>query len=104
MAAEQQTRGSRFLAHLNAGGDTVPGVSYLVIATRYDEVTTPYRATFLRAGPGATVRNVTLQEGCPLYASEHFSMPYSPRAIGYVQTGLDGSAPVPPCAVHPPLA
>jgi len=102
-AALQQAVGSPFLAELNAGGDTVPGVNYLVIATRYDEVTTPYRTTFLTAGPGATVRNVTLQDGCLLDKSDHLSMTYSPRAIGYVLQGLDPGAPRPPCVPHLPV-
>lgn len=27
---------------------------------------TPYRSTFLTAGPGATVRNITFQDGCAI--------------------------------------
>jgi triacylglycerol esterase/lipase EstA (alpha/beta hydrolase family) len=102
-AAPQQVRGSQFLAELNAGGDTVPGVDYVVIATRYDEVTTPYQSTFLTAGPGATVRNITLQDGCPIDLSDHLSMTYSPRAIGYVRQGLDPQAGPPPCLPNAPV-
>jgi triacylglycerol esterase/lipase EstA (alpha/beta hydrolase family) len=101
-AAQQQVVGSAFLTNLNAGGDTVPGVNYTVIATQYDEVTTPYQSTFLTAGPGATVRNITLQNGCATNLSEHVSMTYSVRAIGYVQQGLDSSAPAPGCDVTLP--
>ena len=102
-AAEQQVVGSEFLTELNAGGDTVPGVSYVVIATRYDEVTTPYRSTFLTAGTGATVQNVTLQDGCAIDLSDHLSMTYSWRAVGYVRRGLDPTAPVPPCLPNLPV-
>jgi triacylglycerol esterase/lipase EstA (alpha/beta hydrolase family) len=101
-AAQQQVVGSAFLTDLNAGGDTVPGVNYTVIATRYDEVTTPYQSTFLTAGPGATVRDITLQNGCATNLSEHVSMAYSVRAIGYVEQGLDSSAPAPVCDVNLP--
>ncbi|WP_163511484.1 lipase family alpha/beta hydrolase [Fodinicola acaciae] len=104
VAAEQQVVGSAFLNTLNAGGDTVPGVTYVVIATKYDEVTTPYESTFLTAGPAATVRNITLQDGCAIDASDHLSMVYSPRAIGIVEKALDASAPAPPCTVNPPVA
>ncbi|MGV9254476.1 esterase/lipase family protein [Streptomyces sp. NPDC003697] len=63
-----QVAGSAFLTRLNEGGDTVPGVRYTVIATAYDEVVTPYRSQFLS---GADVRNVLLQDLCPVDLSEH---------------------------------
>ena len=88
-AGVQQVVGSEFLTALNAGGDTEPGVDYTVIATRYDEVTTPYTSTFLTAGPGATVRNITLQDGCEIDLSDHLSMSYSVRALHHVKNALD---------------
>uniref|UniRef100_UPI0034DE7881 esterase/lipase family protein n=1 Tax=Streptomyces flavofungini TaxID=68200 RepID=UPI0034DE7881 len=66
-----QVAGSPFLTKLNAGGDTVPGVRYTVIATKYDEVVTPYRTQFLN---GPDVRNVTLQDLCPVALSEHVAI------------------------------
>ncbi|MGW1886334.1 esterase/lipase family protein [Streptomyces sp. NPDC001970] len=66
-----QIAGSAFLTKLNAGGDTVPGVRYTVIATKYDEVVTPYRSAFL---DGLGVRNVTLQDLCALDFSEHVAI------------------------------
>ncbi|MGW3623998.1 lipase family alpha/beta hydrolase [Streptomyces sp. NPDC000880] len=66
-----QVAGSAFLSKLNAGGDTVPGVRYTVIATRYDEVVTPYRSQYL-AGPD--VRNVLLQALCVVDLSEHVAI------------------------------
>ncbi|MFH7596112.1 alpha/beta fold hydrolase [Streptomyces racemochromogenes] len=71
-----QIAGSAFQQKLNAGGDTVPGVSYTVIATQYDEVVTPYRSAFLN-GPG--VRNVVLQDLCPLDLSEHVAIGLTDR-------------------------
>ncbi|MFI6105597.1 esterase/lipase family protein [Streptomyces sp. NPDC051310] len=70
-ALADQVAGSPFLRKLNEGGDTVPGVRYTVIATRYDQVVTPYRSQFLD-GPG--VRNVLLQDLCPLDLSEHVAI------------------------------
>nr|WTB30195.1 lipase family protein [Streptomyces sp. NBC_00830] len=66
-----QMAGSPFMTKLNAGGDTVPGVRYTVIATRYDEVVTPYRSQYL---DGPNVRNVLLQDLCPVDLSEHVAI------------------------------
>ncbi|GHC79446.1 esterase/lipase family protein [Streptomyces flavofungini] len=66
-----QIAGSTFLTKLNAGGDTVPGVRYTVIATKYDEVVTPYRSQFLT---GPDVRNVVVQDLCPVDLSEHVAV------------------------------
>jgi triacylglycerol esterase/lipase EstA (alpha/beta hydrolase family) len=63
-----QVAGSAFLAKLNAGGDTVAGVHYTVIATKYDEVATPYSSQFLT---GSDVHNVLLQNLCSVDLSEH---------------------------------
>ncbi|KUL33839.1 lipase [Streptomyces sp. NRRL F-4489] len=71
-----QAAGSALLSRLNAGGDTVPGVRYTVIATRYDEVVTPYTSGFLN-GPG--VRNVVLQDLCPADLSEHLAIGLTDR-------------------------
>lgn len=87
-AAVDQIKGSPYLQQLTADGDTVPGVNYTVVATRYDEVTTPYQSTFLTAGPGATVKNITLQDGCGIDFSDHLSMTASPRMIDITKRAL----------------
>ncbi|WLQ43963.1 alpha/beta fold hydrolase [Streptomyces laculatispora] len=66
-----QVAGSPFVTKLNAGGDTVPGVHYTVISTKYDEVVTPYRTQFL---DGPDVHNVLLQDLCPADLSEHVAI------------------------------
>ncbi|MFJ5778293.1 esterase/lipase family protein [Streptomyces sp. NPDC093094] len=82
-----QIAGSAFLTKLNQGGDTVPGVRYTVIATRYDEVVTPYTSGWLE-GPG--VRNVLLQDLCPLDLSEHLAIGLLDRiAFHEVANALD---------------
>ncbi|WP_371581325.1 esterase/lipase family protein [Streptomyces sp. NBC_01314] len=67
-ALADQAAGSPFMTRLNAGGDTVPGVTYTVLATKYDEVVTPYRSQFL---DGPNVRNIVIQDLCALDLSEH---------------------------------
>ncbi|MCX5396134.1 alpha/beta fold hydrolase [Streptomyces sp. NBC_00102] len=63
-----QVAGSPFITKLNSLPDTVAGVKYTVISTRYDEVVTPYRTQFLS---GSNVRNVLLQDLCAVDVSEH---------------------------------
>ncbi|MEU1010578.1 MULTISPECIES: alpha/beta fold hydrolase [unclassified Streptomyces] len=82
-----QITGSAFLTKLNAGGDTVPGVRYTVIATRHDEVVTPWRTQYLS---GSDVRNVLLQDLCPLDLSEHLAIGLFDRiAFHEVANALD---------------
>lgn len=50
-AGIQQVYDSPLPTELNADGDTVPGVNYTAIGSRYDTTTTPYESTFLTAGP-----------------------------------------------------
>ncbi|MFL6053385.1 MAG: esterase/lipase family protein [Actinoallomurus sp.] len=85
-ACADQVAGSDLLTRLNAGGDTVPGVSYTVIATRYDEVVTPYGTQFLS---GSGVRNVTLQNLCPADISEHAAMAFDPVVLHEIENALD---------------
>ncbi|QGV81394.1 esterase/lipase family protein [Streptomyces ficellus] len=88
-----QIAGSAFLQKLNEGGDTVPGVRYTVIATKYDEVVTPYRSQFLD-GPG--VRNVLVQDLCPLDLSEHVAIGLLDRiAYHEVTNALDPARATP---------
>jgi triacylglycerol esterase/lipase EstA (alpha/beta hydrolase family) len=94
-ACAQQVSGSALLNRLNTGGDTVPGVSYTVIQSRFDEVVTPYTSALL-SGPNVT--NMMLQDQCFLDFGEHLSMPYDHIADADVLTALDPAHPrTPPC-------
>jgi triacylglycerol esterase/lipase EstA (alpha/beta hydrolase family) len=102
VACEQQEAGSAFLTELNSGGETVAGVSYTVIQSRYDEVVTPYTSAFLS---GAGVTNITLQNQCILDGGEHLSMPYDHIADADVLTALDPAHPQHPfCTPIAPVA
>ncbi|MFI1734371.1 esterase/lipase family protein [Streptomyces acidicola] len=86
-ALADQITGSAFLTKLNAGGDTVPGVKYTVIATKYDEVVTPYQSQFLN---GPNVRNVLIQDLCAADLSEHAAIGLLDRiAFHEVTNALD---------------
>jgi triacylglycerol esterase/lipase EstA (alpha/beta hydrolase family) len=87
-ACEEQVVGSAFLNELNAGGDTVPGVEYTVIQTRYDQVVTPYTSAFLSGAD-----NILLQNQCILDLGDHLSMPYDHIADADVLTALDPAHP-----------
>lgn len=88
-AASDQVIDSPVIKNLDAGGDTDPGINYTILGSRFDEVVTPFKSTFLTQGPGATVKNVTLQTGCGIDFSDHLSITVSPRAIGIVKNALD---------------
>ena len=85
-ACEQQRAGSAFITALNSGGETVAGVEYTVIQTRYDQVVTPYTSAFLS---GSNVKNILLQNQCILDLGDHLSMPYDHIAAADVLTALD---------------
>jgi triacylglycerol esterase/lipase EstA (alpha/beta hydrolase family) len=85
-ACQDQVRGSAFITALNAGGDTVPGVRYTVIQSKYDEVVTPYRSAFLS---GSNVTNITLQDQCILDFGDHLSMTSDHIAARDVLNALD---------------
>ncbi|MFJ4964991.1 Extracellular esterase EstB precursor [Streptomyces sp. ADI96-02] len=88
-----QVAGSPFMTKLNAGGDTVPGVRYTVIATKYDQIVTPYRSQFL---DGPNVRNVLLQNLCSLDLSEHVAIGTIDRiAFHEVANALDPARATP---------
>ncbi|MEU5363545.1 alpha/beta fold hydrolase [Streptomyces sp. NPDC005925] len=92
-ALADQIAGSALLTRLNEGGDTVPGVNYTVIATKYDEVVTPYRSQFLN---GPNVRNVVLQDLCSADLSEHVAIGLTDRvAFHEVNNALDPARATP---------
>lgn len=88
-AAVQQLHGSGFLAALNRGSQTQPGVDYTSIASRNDGAITPPESSFLEAGPSATVDNVLLQDGCPSNTADHIALLNDVRSLYLVQSALD---------------
>ncbi|KAG0043091.1 hypothetical protein BGZ83_011836 [Gryganskiella cystojenkinii] len=61
---------STFINDLNAGGDTIPGVEYLLIASKFEEVITPWQNGFLH-DKNPLVHNQILQDWCALDFDEH---------------------------------
>lgn len=100
-ACDQQVDGSAFLQKLNAGGDTVSGVRYTVIETKYDEVVTPYTSALLS---GDQVTNVILQDQCAQDLSDHLAVIYDRNALHDVLNALDPANATPvQCAPVAPV-
>ncbi|AOW91662.1 hypothetical protein BFN03_00440 [Rhodococcus sp. WMMA185] len=99
-AGIEQTAQSDFLAKLNEGGETMPGVTYTVIATKYDQLVVPYTETFL-SGPNVT--NIVLQDECPQNFSDHMALAFDKLTLSYVLNALDPSYPIAPCEFSAPL-
>ncbi|MDQ1477626.1 MAG: triacylglycerol lipase [Actinomycetota bacterium] len=77
-------------------------VIYTNIATRYDELVSPYTSSFL-AGPNVT--NITLQDHCALDFSDHLSIISSPITGRYILNALDPAHARPPvCTLVLPAA
>ncbi|MFE5872475.1 esterase/lipase family protein [Streptomyces roseifaciens] len=82
-----QAIGSDYLKRMNSVPDTVPGVRYTVIATKYDEVVTPYTSGYLS---GPDVRNILLQDLCAVDLSEHIAIGTVDRIVAHeVANALD---------------
>lgn len=88
-AYSQQMAGSSFIDELNTGGDTLPGVEYVAVASTDDGIITPPDSAFLTAGDGASVQNVWVQDGCPGLDVDHMGLTTTPRALWLVQNALD---------------
>ena len=89
--------GTPFLAALNAGSETQPGVEYTVIATTQDQISTPPEATFLTAGPDSEVHNVWVQDGCPGSTVSHAQLVLATDSLNLVKSALDPSFSPLPC-------
>ena len=99
----EQEQGSSFLTALNKGGGTSPGVSYVNIESKYDEVITPYTNAFLPTA--SNVQNITLQDDCATDFTEHIGIVYDPVTLGLVMNALGANDPnyKPPCSLVLPV-
>lgn len=92
-AAQQAMAQAPFYVALNGQGETRPGITYTNIATRFDELVTPWRAAFIEQGPGATVDNIVLQDVCRMDWSDHAAVTFSRNVIQIVLNKLDPEHP-----------
>ncbi len=98
-ALVQQVAGSEFINHLNRRGDTVAGVDYTTIGSRYDEVIQPYTNVRLRS---AGAKNIVISDRCAADMVGHFGMPYDHYAQQLLVNVVDPQHPVrPQCRAVP---
>ncbi|KAF9289754.1 hypothetical protein BGZ68_008718 [Mortierella alpina] len=81
--------GSEFLQKLNEPSDTFPEIKYLMLASKYDELVTPYTQGFLKT-LGPNVNNVVLQDLCKMDFSMHITQAYDPIAFHAIDKFLSG--------------
>ncbi len=81
---------STFMKEIRAGGVAVPGVNYVNIVTKYDELVVPYTSGI---EPGMT--NIVVQDRCAIDYSEHFEIAADRNASLYVLNALDPAHPRP---------
>jgi triacylglycerol esterase/lipase EstA (alpha/beta hydrolase family) len=84
---------------LTDGAVAQPGVTYTVIASRFDAVVSPTSRSFIRE-PG--VRNYYVQDRCPLDPVGHFGMGFDTGMASLILNGLDPTAPI-RCGFGPPI-
>ncbi|MFA9271704.1 MAG: esterase/lipase family protein [Baekduiaceae bacterium] len=97
-AIAQQLSGSSLLRDLNADDETPGDTLYDVIATKYDEVVTPFGSSRLEGASWWTV-----QDGCSRDLSEHLQITYSPRVLAKTANLLDSGTRPLPCRFVAPV-
>jgi pimeloyl-ACP methyl ester carboxylesterase len=103
-ASFQQASDSNFVAALNSGAETFPGISYTEIWTHTDEVVEPNgsAATASAAvhGGGGRITNVPVQQICPLDVDEHLAVgTIDPVAYDLAVDALTHTGPADPARV-----
>ncbi|MEY9876181.1 triacylglycerol esterase/lipase EstA (alpha/beta hydrolase family) [Streptacidiphilus sp. MAP12-33] len=98
-ACTELTTSGTLIGPLNTGPIAQPGIDYTVIASRTDELVTPYGTEFVDE-PG--VHNVTVQDTCWLDPVGHIGLAYDSGVAIMVSNALDPAHPLPVlCALGP---
>jgi pimeloyl-ACP methyl ester carboxylesterase len=93
--------GGSAVATLDSGPIAQAGVSYTIIASRYDELVTPTSTAFVNE-PGVT--NEYVQDSCPLDPVGHIGEAYDTNVWHLVENALDpaDATPINPCSLGSP--
>ncbi|MFL6159306.1 MAG: esterase/lipase family protein [Marmoricola sp.] len=90
-AFSQMSAGSEFITQMRSGaGVKVPGVTYVNIMTKHDELVKPYTSG---SEPGMT--NIVIQDHCKADYAEHFEIAADRNASIFVLNALDPAHPRP---------
>ncbi len=87
-ALTEMGSGSPFIAQMRKGGVAVPGVTYVNIMTKYDELVQPYTS-----GSEPGMKNIVLQDYCSTDFAEHFEIAADKNASIFVLNALDPAHP-----------
>ncbi|MEJ5927818.1 hypothetical protein WG915_04195 [Corynebacterium sp. H128] len=100
LALAQQLAGSEFITELYSQPVTRPGISYLNIATQYDQIVLPYSNSYVDE-PG--VDNRLIQDYCPGRRTNHLTATYDPVVADMVLEQLTGIPRAVDCSVATPI-
>jgi len=84
----QMGSGSAFITKMRTGGVAVPGVKYVNIMTKYDELVQPYTS-----GSEPGMKNIVIQDRCPQDYAEHFQIAADKNASVLALNALDPAHP-----------
>lgn len=79
---------SAFIEQMRAGGVAVPGINYVNIMTKYDQLVIPYTS-----GRETGMTNIVVQDTCRLDLAEHFQIAADRNATVHVLNALDPAHP-----------
>jgi triacylglycerol esterase/lipase EstA (alpha/beta hydrolase family) len=89
----QQRADSAFMAALNDGPETWPGISYTVVYSRTDGIIVPAESSRLTTGAGR-IANIAIGEACPGRTVDHLGLgTYDPVTHALVVDALDHPGP-----------
>ena len=99
----QQRSGAAFIAALNSGQETFPGISYTEVYTETDEVVVlnsgPHRSSAVHGG-GGSITDVAIQQVCPGDPTEHLGVgTYDNTAYVLAIDAIDHAGPAEPARV-----
>jgi pimeloyl-ACP methyl ester carboxylesterase len=99
----QQASDSQFIAALNSGQETFPGISYTEIYTHMDEEVEPNQndnGTSSLHGGGGLITNIAVQDLCPVDLVEHLGLgTYDPVAYALAIDALNNPGPADPARI-----